>query len=65
VERIDKKLANGVNDSDGHIGARVTALIDQLAAYAKNQPDLEPLILGSCDDKTNFDFDQALRARLG
>ncbi len=64
VERIDKKLANGVDDSDGHVGACVTALIDQLAAYAKNQPDLEPLILGICDNKTNFDFERELRKIL-
>lgn len=65
VERIDKKLANGIDDSDGHVGACVMALIEQLVAYAKNRPNFEPLIVGFCDKKMNFDFDQELRARLG
>lgn len=65
VERIDKKLANGIDDSDGHVGACVMALIAQLAAYAKKQPDLEPLILGFCDNKTNFVFERELRAIVG
>jgi hypothetical protein len=65
VERIDDKLANGIDDSDGHVGACIMALIDQLAAYEKNQPDLKPLISRFCDKATNFDFEHELRAKLG
>jgi hypothetical protein len=65
IERIDKKLANGVDDSDGVVGTCVMALIEQLAAYANRQPDLEPIISRFCDKETNFDFGHELRAKLG
>lgn len=65
VERVDKKLVNGIDDSDGHVGSCIMRLIDQLDSFAKNQPDLKPLILRCCDSKTNFGFEKELRARLG
>lgn len=65
VERIDNKLVKGIDDSDGHVGACIMALIDQLAAYAKNQPDLKPLILRFCAKEMNFDFEHELRVKLG
>jgi hypothetical protein len=64
IERIDKKLLNGVDDSDGVVGECVITIIEQLAGYSKKNPELEPVIRRFCNKKTNFDFDQELRAKL-
>lgn len=65
IARIDKKLVNGIDDSDGVVGACVMDLIEQLAVYANRQPDLEPIIRRFCDKETNFNFEHELRAKLG
>ena len=65
IERIDNKLANGIDDSDGVVGACVMTIIEQLEAYAKKQPELVQIIRQFCNKDTNFDFSQELRARLG
>jgi len=64
IERIDKKLANGVDDSDGVVGDCAYRIIEQLAGYAKSSPELRPVIRRYADKKTNFDFDTDLRLML-
>ena len=64
IERIDKKLVNGVDDSDGVVGECVMTIIEQLAGYAKKEPVLEPVIRRFCNKKTNFDFAQELLRML-
>lgn len=64
VKRIDKKLMNGIDDSDGAVGGCARIIIEQLAAYVKELPELESLIKKYCDQKTNFDFEKDLFACL-
>ncbi len=64
IERIDKKLANGVDDSDGVVGDCVDRIIRQLADYAIAAPELVPDIRRYANMKTNFDFGDDLRAML-
>ncbi len=64
IERIDKKLVNGIDDSDGVVGECVMTIIEQLAGYTKKNPELEPIIRHFCDKKTNFDFSHELLAML-
>ena len=64
VERLDKKLSNGVDDSDGFVGECAYKIIQQLADYAKASPDLAPLIKRFAEKKTSFDFEVELLARL-
>jgi SWIM zinc finger len=64
VGRIDKKLMNGVDDSDGVVGDCVGKIIEQLAGYVKEVHELEPIIRKYCDKKTNFCFEDDLRAML-
>ena len=64
IKQIDKKLLNGVDDSDGVVGECAGKILEQLAAYAKTVPELEPVIRKYCDNKTNFCFEGDLRAML-
>jgi hypothetical protein len=64
IERIDKKLLNGVDDSDGVVGECVGKVLEQLAAYAKEAPELEPLIRSYCGRRTSFCFEDDLRSLL-
>lgn len=64
VERIDKKLVNGIDDSDGVVGVCIDGIIKQLADYAKQAPELMPVINKFCTRKTNFGFEESLRAML-
>lgn len=64
IMRIDKKLVNGVDDSDGVVGDCVTQIIQQLAEYTQAAPTLAPVIRRYCNKKTNFCFEDELRARL-
>ena len=65
ITRIDQKLVNGVDDSDGVIGECAMSLVEQLVGYAKKNGELEPLIRRFSNTDTNFDFDQVLRTGLG
>ncbi len=60
VKRIDKKLVNGIDDSDGAVGNCARIIIEQLAAYVKELPELESTIRKYSDQKTNFDFEKDL-----
>lgn len=64
VGRIDKKLMNSVDDSDGVVGDCAGKIIKQLAGYVKEMHELEPIIREYCDKKTNFCFEDDLRAML-
>ena len=64
IERIDKKLANRVDDSDGVVGECAHKIIQQLAAYVKEQPELVTVIKRFTDKKTNFAFENDLQAML-
>ena len=64
IVRIDKKLANGVDDSDGVVGSCAAKIIEQLAGYAETTPELTPDIKRYCNKKTNFSFEDELRAVL-
>jgi hypothetical protein len=65
ITRIDQKLVNGVDDSDGVVGECAMILVEQLSGYAKKNAELEPLIRRLSNTDTNFDFAQMLRAGLG
>ena len=64
IIRIDKKLVNGVDDSDGVVGECVARITQQLAAYAQVVPALVPVIKQFCSKKTNFCFEAELRDSL-
>ena len=64
IERIDKKLANVVDDSDGVVGDCAYRIIQQLANYAKESPELLPVIKQYAARKTNFEFEDTLRGML-
>lgn len=64
IMRIDRKLANGVDDSDGVVGECAARITQQLAAYAHSEPALAPVIRRYCDKKTNFCFEDELRQAL-
>ncbi|ALP53301.1 hypothetical protein Tel_09105 [Candidatus Tenderia electrophaga] len=64
VTRIDKKLANGVDDSDGVVGECVMGIIEQLIGYSKQNPELAPAIRKFCETDTHFGFERELRAGL-
>jgi hypothetical protein len=64
IGRIDKKLLNGIDDSDGIIGNCAGQIIEQLATYAKKAPELKPVIRKYCDKKTNFSFESDLHESL-
>ncbi len=64
IERIDRKLMNGVDDSDGVVGDCASNIINQLAKYAHETPELKSLITNYTDKKTNFCFENELRQRL-
>ena len=64
IERIDKKLMNGVDDSDGVVGGCVMTIIEQLVGYAEKEPELETVIRRFCNKKTNFDFGHELFTML-
>ncbi len=64
VERLDKKLVNGVDDSDGVVGECISQILEQLAIHARLQPGLEPVIRDYCGRKTGFGFEEDLRRLL-
>jgi len=64
IGRIDRKLANGVDDSDGIVGDCASNIISQLAKYAHNTPDLKPFITNYTNEKTNFCFEDELKQKL-
>jgi hypothetical protein len=64
VVRLDQMLSNRVDDSDGYVGECVHKIIQQLADYAKANPDLVPPIKRLAEKKTSFDFEVELLARL-
>lgn len=61
IERLDKKLMNSVDDSDGVLGECADTLLGQLAGYAKTVPALRPTIEQFAKRKTNFNFEITLR----
>ena len=64
IERIDRKIMNGVDDSDGVVGECAGKILDQLADYANQEKALAPLITKLCEKKTNFNFEHDLRWHL-
>ena len=64
VLRLNKKLSNGVDDSDGAVGGCTWSIVAQLAKYAKEKPELKKVIEKFCDTKTGFGFEDDLRKQL-
>ena len=64
IQRIDKKLINGVDDSDGIVGDCASMIIEQLASYSNNELELTPVIKQLSSKKTNFCFEDDLRKLL-
>jgi len=64
VERLDKKLQTGVDDSNGVVGNCIDIIIDCLAGYARQTPDLEPRIRKFCSRKTGFGFETSLQSLM-
>ena len=64
IVRIDRKLVNGVDDSDGVVGDCAARIMHRLASYAQTTPELLPVIRRYCDKKTNFCFEDELRQAL-
>ncbi|OHA64752.1 MAG: hypothetical protein A2940_02080 [Candidatus Wildermuthbacteria bacterium RIFCSPLOWO2_01_FULL_48_29] len=62
VLRLSKKLATGgIDDSDGVVGDCIRTLVEQLGTYAKEKPELKPIITRYCQDDTGFGFEEDLR----
>lgn len=64
IERIDRKLANAVDDSDGQVSECTAVIIRRLADYAEQAPELAPTIQAFCKRKTSFDFEHDLQSIL-
>lgn len=64
IERLDKKLANAVDDSDGVVGECTATIIRRLADYAKQAPEFAPTIQAFCSRETAFNFGDDLRSIL-
>ena len=64
IERLDKKLANTVDDSDGVVGECTATIIRRLADYAVQAPEIVPTILAFCNRETAFNFGDELRSIL-
>jgi hypothetical protein len=64
VKRLDRKLGNGVDDSDGTVGGCVMSLIDQLVLYAKGDAALLSAISKFCAQETAYDFNLILEDRI-
>lgn len=64
VKRLDKKLLNDVDDSDGTVGGCISGLIEQLAAYAEKNPELIPMIEQFCSEGTSYDFHVMLEGMI-
>ncbi len=60
IQRIDKKLVNGIDDSDGIIGECAQTIIEQLASYTNGNPALKATIKCYCSKETNFNFENDL-----
>lgn len=64
VKRLDQKLLNGVDDSDGTVGGCTMTLVERLAGYAKTNPELLPVIERFCADRMHFDFHTSLESMI-
>lgn len=64
VKRLDKKLLNGIDDSDGTVGGCVSGLIEQLAAHAEENPELISMIEQFCSEGTSYDFHVMLEGMI-
>ena len=61
IKRLDRKLSNGVDDSDGTVSGCVMSLIEQLASFAKINKETKTSIQRFCAQKTFFDFNEVLK----
>jgi hypothetical protein len=64
IERLDKKLETGIDDSDGVLGNCIDIIISCLADYARQIPELEPRIRKFCRRKTGFGFEARLQSLI-
>lgn len=65
VLKLCKKLTHdGVDDSDGTVGYYISALVEQCGRYAKEQPELKPMIQKFSEDDTDLGFEDELRLIL-
>lgn len=65
VLKLSKKLSHGgVDDSDGTVGGCIFALVEQCGRYAKEKPELKPLIQKFTEDDTGFGFEENLNELL-
>ena len=60
IKRLDRKLYNGVDDSDGTVGGCAYHLVDLLAGYTINNPKLFLQTNSFCSQTTHFDFNLSL-----
>lgn len=61
VLKLSKKLSHGgVDDSDGTVGGCISALVEQCGKYAKEKPELKPMIQKFAEDDTGFGFEDEL-----
>lgn len=64
IGRIDRKLMNGVDDSDGVVGDCASHIIDQLVRYANAAPELNAMVTKFTKNKTNFCFEDELEQKM-
>ena len=64
IERLDRKLATTVDDSDGVVGECMATIIRHLGDYAAQAPELAPTIRAFCNRKTDFGFENDLQSIL-
>ncbi|MDD4122816.1 MAG: hypothetical protein PHO23_00890 [Candidatus Pacebacteria bacterium] len=53
--RLDKKLSNGVDDSDGTVGSFMQEIVAILQEYAKINPKCISTFRKLCDKEISFD----------
>lgn len=64
IKRIDRKLANGVDDSNGTVWPVASGLVEVLAEWASQNNELYKLISTFTQAKTEFGYHQELLDRL-
>lgn len=64
VKRIDRKLGNGVDDSNGTVWPVASEIVVTLSEWANASHELDKLIRSFASDNTDFDFHEELAAKL-
>jgi len=65
VLKLSHKLAyDAIDDSNGTVGNCISTLVAQCGRYAKEKPELRPIILEFVKDDTGFGFEEQLKEIL-